>query len=514
MTVFIVLAVGLLLTATLIGIAPVIGWFDRREGLEYRKPIEENIPVVGGAAILGAVAAGALVDPTLHLPWPALITAFLLGLADDVRRGGLSPTVKLSGQILVATLLIVLPGPGLADHTSTELLLTAVFALVAMNAVNLFDHADGMAGTACCVALIPAAPPLGAAVGAYLPFNVLFRQRKTFRESMPSTMLGDAGTHLLGVMIAITPGAIWLLLIPVLDAGRVVVSRILRGEPFWRGDRTHLGNRLASVGFGPLSVSLVVAVLMAPPIIAQIVTGEEGISTGAMVISVFLYIIAVDATKGHVAPALETREEDLDPLRPAVPSPEDEGPRTPRLQALPAWGPDEEGDDEGEHQLPAAELKPRQPLLVARVREREVPRPVRHSDPAAAATDAPPAARAEGSAADGAAGSASDAAAEEPTEGTSSAAPAAARKPEVLRPVRGDSGAAPFAEEASQDPAFEAQPESAPEGVEAERPEDAARPKRQGPHSHPLTGPTPGGGPSLRGPSEGAPARRLADVDG
>ena len=86
MTVFVVLAVGLLLTATLIGIAPVIGWFDRREGLEYRKPIEENIPVVGGAAILGAVAAGALVDPTLHLPWPALITAFLLAPAR--RRSG------------------------------------------------------------------------------------------------------------------------------------------------------------------------------------------------------------------------------------------------------------------------------------------------------------------------------------------------------------------------------------------------------------------------------------------
>jgi len=505
-TVFVVLAVGLLLTATLIGIAPVIGWFDRREGLEYRKPIEENIPVVGGAAILGAVAAGALVDPTLHLPWPALITAFLLGLADDVRRGGLSPTVKLSGQILVATLLIVLPGPGLADHTSNELLLTAVFALVAMNAVNLFDHADGMAGTACCVALIPAAPPLGAAVGAYLPFNVLFRQRKTFRESMPSTMLGDAGTHLLGVMIAVTPGAIWLLLIPVLDAARVVVSRILRGEPFWRGDRTHLGNRLASVGFGPLSVSLVVAVLVVPPLIAQIVTGEEGISTGAMVISVFLYIIAVDATKGHVAPALETREEDLDPLRPAAPSPEDEGPRTPRLRALPEWRPDEEGGGEGEHQLPAAELKPRQPLLVARVREREVPRPVRHSDPAAAVTDTPPAASAEASAADGAA--------EGPTEGTSSAAPASARKPEVLRPVRGDSRTAPLAEEAPQEPVSRTQPESAPEGAEAERPDDAVRPKRQGPHSHPLTGPTPGGGPSLRGPSEGAPARRLADVDG
>ena len=393
MTVFIVLTAGLLLTATLIGVAPHVGWFDRREGLEYRKPIEENIPVVGGAAILGAIAVGAVFDPTFQLPWPALVTAFLLGLADDVRRGGISPTVKFSGQLLVATLLIVVPGPLLADHTSTELLMIAGFALVAMNAVNLFDHADGMAGTACFVALVPGGPVLAAAVGAYLPFNILFRDKKTFRESVPSTMLGDAGTHLLGVLIAVTPGAFWLMLVPLLDAARVVIARVLRGQPFWVGDRTHLGNRLAALGFGPLSVSLVVAVLMSPPIIAQVVTGEEGISIGSMVVSVFLYLIAVDASKGALAPALETREADLDPLRPAIHKDDDgasegaeEGDAEPAGAGMQLLGPGLPNEPGG---LPALEpttldgvpapavIQPRRPQLVARRTSHEVPPSVR-----------------------------------------------------------------------------------------------------------------------------------------
>ena len=153
--VFVVFTVALVFTGVLVLIAPALGWFDRREGLEYRKPIEENIPVVGGASILGAIAIAQYLDPLIPLPWPALLGAFLLGLVDDVRRGGLSPAVKLSGQIVVATLLIVIPGPAFVDHTPMELLVIAGVALVAMNAVNLFDHADGMAGTACCLALCP-----------------------------------------------------------------------------------------------------------------------------------------------------------------------------------------------------------------------------------------------------------------------------------------------------------------------------------------------------------------------
>ncbi len=360
MIVFVTVAVSVLLTGLLVSVAPLLGWFDRREGLEYRKPIEENIPVVGGAAVLGAMALTSYLDPGLPIPWSALIGAFVLGLIDDFRRGGLSPAVKLSGQITVATLLIVVPGPGFADHTSADLLTMAAVALVAMNAVNLFDHADGMAGTACGIALGQGSAGFAAAVGGYLPFNTFLRNRKTFRESVPLAMLGDSGTHLLGVAIAVTPGAATLLLVPLLDAARVIISRALRGQPFWEGDRTHLGNRLAGIGFGPISTSLVVALLVSPPILVEMVTGSDDSRPVGLVISVVLYIIAVHSTRGYVAPALQTREAaDRPPSMPLPgeddgsdegPQPEgDSGPAEPRVQVRDRW--DEltpsRGGDEG-----------------------------------------------------------------------------------------------------------------------------------------------------------------------
>ena len=303
MIAFIAFTVAVLLTAGLVLAAPALGWFDGREGLEHRKPGVADIPVVGGAAILGAMIVADRLDPTLFLPWPALAGAFLLGLVDDVRRGGLSPAVKLAGQITVATLLVMAPGPGFQDHSAVELLTIAAVALVAMNAVNLFDHADAMAGTACCVALGPGAPALAAAVGGYLPFNILFRRRKTFRESVPMTMLGDSGTHLLGVAVAVTPGAAWLLLVPLLDAGRVVIGRLSRGAPFWEGDRTHLGNRLVAIGLSPVDSALVVVLLVAPPLAVQSVFGEAWPGWAGFAVSAALYALAVRLTRGFTGPS-------------------------------------------------------------------------------------------------------------------------------------------------------------------------------------------------------------------
>ncbi len=334
MIAFTAFTVALLLTAGLVQAAPLLGWLDRREGLEHRKPRTGDVPVVGGAAILGAMVVLDLLDPTSTLPWPALAGAFLLGLVDDVRRGGLGPAAKLSGQILVATLIVVAPGPGFDEHTAMELLAIAGVALVAMNVVNLFDHADAMAGTACCVALWPGAPALAAAVGGYLPFNVLFRRRKTFRESVPMTMLGDSGTHLLGVAIAVTPGAAWLLLVPLLDAVRVVIGRWSRGVPFWEGDRTHLGNRLVGVGLGPLGASMVVVLLVAPPLVVQALFTEAWPSWVGFAVSAVLYALAVLWTRGVTGSAAKLPAAETRPLEHAGATllPEEES-----LAAAPKW---------------------------------------------------------------------------------------------------------------------------------------------------------------------------------
>ncbi|MEM9800850.1 MAG: hypothetical protein AAGA20_11035 [Planctomycetota bacterium] len=299
----------------LAALALELGWVDRRDGAEHRKPRRAAVPLVGGAAILAALVAASQVDAGLGLAWPALIVAFLLGLVDDVLPRGLRAWTKFVGQVGVGVLVFVAPGPAWAGLEGPERFALGCLAVVAMNAVNTFDHHDGLAGLVGALGLPFGAPAAAAACAAYLPFNTVVRRRPGGRgEGVPLAMLGDSGSHLLGVLIATTPGAAVLLTVPLLDLARVVWQRRSRGQPFWVGDRTHLGHRLEALGLGPLAVAGIVALLLAPPTIATALWTSEVAPILGVVVSAFLYFVAVDATSQSagqdVRPALLVDEFD------------------------------------------------------------------------------------------------------------------------------------------------------------------------------------------------------------
>ncbi|MFT5733816.1 MAG: UDP-GlcNAc:undecaprenyl-phosphate GlcNAc-1-phosphate transferase [Paracoccaceae bacterium] len=281
-------------TAILSHLALRIGWIDQRDGQEYRKLRTQPVALVGGAAILvGVVVAVGLLSASDQAPisslgswlaavaWPGLMAAFLLGLFDDLAPAGLSARVKFGGQLLVAALVALYPGSAVGDVTALECLGLGLLALVAMNAVNLFDHADGLVGLLTAFAMLAGSGPLarifgGAAIG-YLPFNLFLRRSPSEvpmdvgqerSRRVPYAMLGDSGSHLLGVLIATTPGAWWFLALPVLDMVRVVVGRLRRGSPFWRGDRTHVGHLLHDIGFSPVTAAILVGTALVPPLVA------------------------------------------------------------------------------------------------------------------------------------------------------------------------------------------------------------------------------------------------------
>ena len=138
------------------------------------------MPVVGGGAIL---VAGALAGSITHgggglgqLPWTALACAFLLGFVDDVLPGGLKAMHKLCGQLVVGLLLALEPGALIGDVGVLEAVGLGLLAVVSMNAINTWDHADGLTGGLSAVALATGAPGLAAAVAGYLPFNTFLRQ--------------------------------------------------------------------------------------------------------------------------------------------------------------------------------------------------------------------------------------------------------------------------------------------------------------------------------------------------
>lgn len=285
MMAFLVLfATSAIACALLAATARPLGWVDRREGLEYRKPDRPPVPLVGGAAILFALFVGAWQFTDLGrdaLPWGALVAAFALGLVDDLLPGGLAPRSKFVGQVLVGALFAYHPGAAFASAGFVESIGLGLLAVAAMNIVNAYDHADGLAGGATTLALLCGAPALAGSVLGYLLFNTVLRQPHVTRPVLggpppvsraPKAMLGDSGSHLLGVLIVSFPCSIWFLVVPALDLGRVAAQRVRRGEPFWRGDRTHIGHRLTAIGLSPNTVALVAALAVAPPL-ASLFTG-------------------------------------------------------------------------------------------------------------------------------------------------------------------------------------------------------------------------------------------------
>jgi len=210
----------------------------------------------------------------------AAIVLFML-LDDAI---GLAPRSKLGIQIGVAAVMILprlrndLHGIAIEQFNApllgqvrlalpVAILVTIVWFVAMMTAINWIDGIDGLAPTVTLVAAVilflhtyfwPRQDPqftisilplvLGAALVGFLPFN-WFPARIT---------LGDAGSNFLGLTIAaisIVGGAklataLLVLGLPLFDLIWVTVARAARRQPIASGDKSHLHHRLLARGWG------------------------------------------------------------------------------------------------------------------------------------------------------------------------------------------------------------------------------------------------------------------------
>lgn len=245
-----------------------------------------STPLLGGAAI----ALAALV--TLAGFWPedrgVIVVvgcaglAFALGLLDDFRH--LAPATKLVGQVIVASLLAF--GGVQVELVPTvpiAFVITVLWVVVMMNAVNLLDNMDGLAagvsaiGAAALVftawsgnvsAAAVAAVTLGAALG-FLVHN--FSPARVF--------MGDAGSQLLGFLLAAAAllhtstgaanvglallGPLAAAALPIFDTALVTASRGIAGIPISQGGRDHSSHRLAALGMSDRGAVLVLYLVAA-----------------------------------------------------------------------------------------------------------------------------------------------------------------------------------------------------------------------------------------------------------
>ena len=261
-----------------------------------RKNHAGPVPTVGGLAMgvafLAAYAVTGLAA-SLSLLLPAAVAVTVVGgVLDD--RHELRSLPKFGFQIAAAALL-VLGGDALLTHLGNlmrEELFTlgrwavplTVFALVGvMNAINMADGLDGLAGglaLAACVNFGIAASLAGhaaefaaicIAMGATAGF-LYFNARSPWRRQA-AVFMGDAGSLLLGLLLgwfavrlamaerpALAPiGAVWILALPIGDTVTLLLRRALRGRNPFHADRQHLHHLLLALG---LSSGQTVALLV------------------------------------------------------------------------------------------------------------------------------------------------------------------------------------------------------------------------------------------------------------
>jgi UDP-GlcNAc:undecaprenyl-phosphate GlcNAc-1-phosphate transferase len=241
-----------------------------------------SVPMLGGPAIvLSVVGIGAATGAFSRFgPLVGLAVGMAgVGLVDDCRP--LHPRTKLAAQLVAAAALV---GAGTVWPVTAVWLvdagLTVLWVTGVTNAFNFLDNMDGLAGavavlTACVRAALylldgdgPGAMMMLTVAGAVGGFLV--------RNAPPARIfMGDAGSLFLGFLLggaSLVTGAaegrgrwtllvvpVLLVLVPLVDATFVTLTRVRDGRSVLRGGRDHLSHRLVALG---LSERQAVAVLL------------------------------------------------------------------------------------------------------------------------------------------------------------------------------------------------------------------------------------------------------------
>jgi UDP-GlcNAc:undecaprenyl-phosphate GlcNAc-1-phosphate transferase len=153
---------------------------------------------------------------------------------------------------------------------------TVIWLLLAINALNLIDGADGMATTAGSVisaGLGMVALYNGSSLSAVIAFALAASLLGflVFNRPPASIYLGDAGSMTIGLFVGVL--AVWssvkestilssapvaILAIPLFDSGAAILRRWLTGRSLYTTDRAHLHHLLLEK-HGPVRMLLVVA---------------------------------------------------------------------------------------------------------------------------------------------------------------------------------------------------------------------------------------------------------------
>lgn len=194
----------------------------------------------------------------------------LLGWLDDKHE--LRPLPKFAGQLFIAAL-VAATGVRITLFVPSVLFSYAITILWLLTVINAFNFMDNMNGLCAGLGVIAAGlfGLVAASHGQYLVALIAFLTTGALVGFLPynfpraSAFLGDAGSHLVGYLLAVLailphfyselnprPWAVitplLVLAVPLADLAWVVMLRWRKGQPFYVGDTNHLSHRLVRGG--------------------------------------------------------------------------------------------------------------------------------------------------------------------------------------------------------------------------------------------------------------------------
>lgn len=290
----VLIALALVLVVVLVPllklIAPHLGLLDHPC---ERKAHEGIIPLIGGIVIFPVFMAMAVLGGVQLSDYGALFAAIMIllvtGAIDDRRH--LPALVKFALQFIAAFLVVVpggavlqdlgdLFGLGVFDLGAAAIPFSVVAMVLLINAINLMDGVDGLAGGTAFIILgwfLFAAITLRAEAEVFLIMllmaciaGFLVYNMRTPWRAKASIFMGDAGSMCLGLMIgwfAITlsptenpvlePMAVaWVLAVPIWDECAQFYRRVQEGRHPFSPDRGHFHHHFERAGFTPGATSL------------------------------------------------------------------------------------------------------------------------------------------------------------------------------------------------------------------------------------------------------------------
>lgn len=327
----IALVMPLLLTPLVKKLAFKVGAIDKPNSRKVHSGI---MPRMGGLAIYVAFMTAVLIAVPLTKPVLGLLISatciMILGIVDDIK--GLSPKIKLAGQIGAALILVAFgvnvnlitnPFNGVIMLGVLSIPVTLFWITGITNAVNLIDGLDGLAAGMAIIAsftLAAIAWMEGQSVVTYLAlilaFSILGFLKFNFYPA--EIFMGDSGSMFLGFTLAalaimgLAKGAtvisvfipILILGVPILDTVFAIVRRHLNGQPIFQADKEHLHHRLIAIGLSHKGTVLVIYGLNVVLSISAIMLTMLTTAQCVMILTILSVAIIIGAEKIGVIPAL------------------------------------------------------------------------------------------------------------------------------------------------------------------------------------------------------------------